>query len=154
MTFTIRRVEPKDFERVLELHIEGLKQFGSNIGDPSMDQDIHHIQEVYIDDGGEFFVGEIEGRIVCMGAYKKRDIRTAEVKRIRVDQYDQRQGYGQRILSTLENSARAKGYRRLLLDTTTRQEPAMKLFEKHGYTETSRKTLGEVTVVFYEKELC
>lgn len=98
-------------------------------------------------------VGELNDQIVSMGAYRKCDNETAEIKRIRIDLDHQRKGFGQKILTALEESARIKGYKRLILDTTSRQIPAQKLFEKNGYKETHRKKFLDMELIFYMKEI-
>jgi ribosomal protein S18 acetylase RimI-like enzyme len=152
MELTIRKYRQTDHERVMNLHIEGLRQHNASIGDPSMDKDMQNISSTYIENDGDFLVGMLGNMIVCMGAYRKRDYKTAEVKRIRVDSAYQRRGYGQDILVSLEKSARQKGYGRIILDTTTHQEPAILLFKKNGYQEYNRKKFGDINVVFFEKE--
>ena len=41
------------------------------MGNGPWDDDLHHIEAEYIDTGGEFSVGIIDGRIVAMGALKR-----------------------------------------------------------------------------------
>jgi RimJ/RimL family protein N-acetyltransferase len=43
------------------------------------------------------------------------------------------------------------GCARVQLDTTTRQEPARRLFEKLGFSEYDRKRVQHLEVVFYER---
>ncbi|WP_199618193.1 Cof-type HAD-IIB family hydrolase [Paenibacillus alkalitolerans] len=149
----VRQYRQSDHDAVLKLHIDGLNQFNASVGNPALDQDLNNIQEHYLLNDGEFFVGTINEEIVAMGAYRKRDRDTAELKRIRVDREHQRKGFGQLILNALEASAKSKGYKILLLDTTSNQVPAQKLFIKNGYIEKSRKLFGELEVIFYEKNI-
>lgn len=153
MELAIRKYRETDHERVMHLHIEGLRQHNASIVDPSMDKDMQNILTTYIDNDGDFLVGIHDSMIVCMGAYRKRDYLTAEVKRIRVDSAYQRRGYGQDILTALEKSAKQKGFGRIILDTTTNQEPAILLFKKNGYREYTQKKFGDMNVVFFEKEI-
>ncbi|RYG26480.1 GNAT family N-acetyltransferase [bacterium] len=46
------------------------------------------------------------------------------------------QGYGSRLLRTMEETAKAQGAHRAYLDTTTFQAP--KFYERHGYVEEAR----------------
>jgi ribosomal protein S18 acetylase RimI-like enzyme len=151
MNIIIRQYQQADQEAVLKLHVEGLNQFCASIGNPLFDKDMAHIEETYFQNNGEFFVGLLDNHIVSMGAYRKYDNDTAEIKRIRIDLEYQRKGIGQLILTALENSAKDRGYKRLILDTTSRQMPARKLFERSGYKETKRKIYQELEIIFYEK---
>ena len=70
------------------------------------DEDLHRIEEAYLTSGGEFLVGELDGRIVAMGAFKRHDMESAEVGRMRVHPDFWRRGFGQQMLTTLEQHAR------------------------------------------------
>lgn len=66
----------------------------------------------------------------------------------------QGKGIGQIMLATLENRARALGYRVLQLDTTVKQVVAQKLYQKNGYVEIRRETEGWLLeTIFYRKDL-
>src|SRR5439155_622005 len=84
---------------------------------------------------GEFLVAEVDGEVAAMGAIRRVDDATAEIKRIRVDPRNRRQGLGDLILRALEERATDLGYRRLVLDTAADATSARGLFEKHGFEE-------------------
>ncbi len=126
---------------------------GAHVGNGPWDDDLHHIQEVYLDAGGEFLVGELGGRIVAMGALRRHDDVTAGVKRIRVHPGQQRRGFGRTVLRRLEERARELGYRRLVLDTTERQVAAIALYRSEGFTETGRGQVFGFPCIFFGKEL-
>jgi ribosomal protein S18 acetylase RimI-like enzyme len=151
MSISIRQYQQADQETVMKLHVEGLNQFSASIGNPYLDKDMEQIEESYLHNDGNFLVGILDNRIVSMGAYRKYDNDTAEIKRIRVDLEYQRRGLGQMILTALEKSAKEKGYNKLILDTTSKQLPAQKLFERNSYKETNRKQYKEMEIIFYEK---
>jgi GNAT superfamily N-acetyltransferase len=116
------------------------------------DDDLHHIEEVYINSGGEFLVGVCDGQIVAMGALVVNDHK-AEVKRMRVHPDQQRRGFGKEILEQLEERARRLGYRSIQLDTTAQQLSAQHFYHKNGYTEIERTLWRQFTVIHYTKEL-
>ena len=149
----IRQYQPADHDAVWELHNLGLNQMGAHLGNGSWDDDLHRIPDDYVNGGGEFLVGTVGGRIVAMGALKKRTDTIGEIRRMRVHPDYQRRGYGQAVLSALEQRARELGFADLRLDTTTRQVPAQELYEKNGYREKERGRVGPFEVIFYEKRL-
>jgi hypothetical protein len=57
------------------------------------------------------------------------------------------------MLAELEARAVELGYRRLCGDTTLNQAVAIELYTRHGWRETHRKTVGALTVIFFEKQL-
>lgn len=149
----IRRYEPGDREAVRRLQDVALRDAGAHAEDEDLDADLGRIEAVYLEDGGEFLVGLYEGRIVAMGALRPAGPGRAEIKRMRVEPGFQRRGFGQQVLSVLEERAAARGYARLYLDTTVQQRAARSLYARNGYREVRRGRMGPFECVFYEKTL-
>ena len=148
----IRQYKPSDKDPVWELHRLALEPTGAMLPGKWND-DFNDIQKNYINNGGDFLVGTLDNRIVCMGALKKKSETMAEIKRMRVHPDYQRKGFGQIILDKLEEKARQFGYTELCLDTTTKQVPAQKLYEKNGYHEVRRTRYAGLEIIFYEKKI-
>ena len=85
---------------------------------------------------------------------KKFQEKKTEIKRIRVHPDYQRKGFGQIILGNLEKKAAKRGCKILQLDTTDKQIPAQKFFEKNGYIKTKTEMLKKynLEIIFYEKK--
>ncbi|MGA3184888.1 MAG: GNAT family N-acetyltransferase [Candidatus Dormibacteria bacterium] len=149
----VRRYQDGDRVAVWELHNLALHAVGAHAGNGPWDDDLHHIQEVYLDAGGEFLVGLLAGRIVAIGALRRQDEITVELKRMRVNPDLQRRGLGRIVLRRLEERARELGYRRLVLDTTERQVAAIALYRSEGFTETGRGQVFGFPCIFFAKEL-
>lgn len=135
------------------LHDEALYDAGAHLGEGPWDEDLNNIEEEYLHDGGEFLVGEMDGKVIAMGALKRASGEQAELKRMRVDPAVQRRGLGQQILEELEERAREIGCSALYLDTAAHQTAARSLYAANGYAETGRGRIGPFDCVFYEKEL-
>jgi ribosomal protein S18 acetylase RimI-like enzyme len=148
----IRRYRAEDKDVVWSLHVEALQHAGTWIPSP-VDQDLDAIEATYLESGGEFFVGETDGRIVAMGALRRVNVTTALVKRMRVLPAYQRRGYGQMILTALERRAVELGYRTLELDTTEQQTAAIALYCKNGYIQTGRRIFARFIEILFRKEL-
>lgn len=114
------------------------------------------IEEEYLDSGGEFLVGEVDGEIVAIGAFRpvgglvseyldSIDDGTVELKRIHVAPEQQRLGYGQQILDELQRRAHNRGSTTLVLLTTSLQKAAHRFYESNGFIEIDRThvTAGE-----------
>jgi GNAT superfamily N-acetyltransferase len=151
--FTVRRYTPADREAVERLHVQAIQEVGAYLGRGPWDDDIYAIEEAYLDNGGEFLIGEWDGVFVAMGALHRTSPERAQIKRMRVRSDYQGHGFGQIILSELEARARALGYKTLHLDTSVVQIPAQKLYEKNGYREVGRDIYGGLEVILYEKQL-
>lgn len=98
----IRRYQAEDNEVVKALHYAGIKQFDVEANtdadlfdvDTNIDADLDDIENVYLNNDGEFLIGIHEGKMVAMGAIKKLSTTRAEIKRMRVYPEYQRQGFG------------------------------------------------------------
>lgn len=151
-TLLIRRYHSSDHDAVVQLHKLALETLGAFINNPALDQDLKDIEMSYLNSGGEFLVGELDGKIIAMGAFRKITLERAEVKRMRVHPDHQRKGFGQLIYNQLEQTARLMGYKTLFLDTSTKQIPAQKFYQKNGYREIQR-IKKELDLIIYEKTL-
>ncbi len=90
--------------------------------------------EFEIEHGGAFLVAyEGDDPIAC-GGYRRFDATTAEIKRMFVTPAARRSGIGRYLLGELERHAKGAGYRRLLLDSGSKQHEAHALYEAAGYT--------------------
>jgi ribosomal protein S18 acetylase RimI-like enzyme len=151
--FTLRRYTPADREAVEHLHVYAIQQTGAYLGRGPWDDDVYAIEETYLNNQGEFLIGEWDGVFVSMGALHRTSPERAEIKRMRVLPDYQGHGFGQIILSELEARARAMGYKTLHLDTSILQVPAQKLYEKNGFHEVGRDKYQGLEVILYEKLL-
>lgn len=150
---TVRRYRSADHDEVWQLHNLALRQVEAHAGNGPWDEDLHKIEEVYLENKGEFLVAELDGEIVGMGALLRKDRSTAEVRRMRVAPECQGEGVGKLVLDKLQEKAREYGYRKLVLDTTTKQVAAQRLYLKNGFKEVERTQAGGFKCIHYEKEL-
>lgn len=166
----VRRFRPADAARVREIHEAAMRDVGAYVEDVP-DEDLEAISETYLEAGGEFLVGEREGRIVAMGAFRPLDETdfaaqvvpdlpesTVELTRMRVDPDHQRRGYGQQIAEELERRARERGVHCIVLDTMPTLTAARRLYEKLGFEEAARERVEgfdePIELLFYRKSLC
>ncbi len=150
----IRQYKPEDKKAIKALNKESIEEFGDSFR--SKFPDLDEIENVYLEDDGEFLVATKSGKIVGTGALKKISDQMAEVKRMRVSPDFQRQGIGEMILNELEKRAQELGYQVLELDTSINQPGAQAFYLKNGYVETKREGQEEgwpVETIFYQKKL-
>jgi GNAT superfamily N-acetyltransferase len=83
--------------------------------------------------GGTCLVGYDGDTPVAVGAVKRLDAQTAEVKRMYVVPDVRGRGIARALLAALEDAARTLGYRRARLDTGSQQAHALALYESAGY---------------------
>ena len=165
-SLSLRRYRPADRDRVLGLHERAMCDVGAYVeGVP--EPDLADVEATYLESGGEFLVGTVDGEVVAMGAFRPTkgyvtelldDLENAaEIKRMRVAPARQGRGYGRRVYDELERRARERGFDELALDTTPAQTAAQALYESVGFELARRERLehnGEsVTLLFYRKFL-
>ncbi len=149
----IRTYEPADRGAVWELHNLALNEVGAHAGNGPWDDDLHSIERVYLEAGGAFVVGLLDGAIVAMGALLPTGPARAEIKRMRVHPGFQGRGYGGAILAELERAAARLGFPELHLETTAGQAAAQALYRSRGYREAGRGRHGEFDLILFEKRL-
>lgn len=149
----LRQYNSSDQDAVLRLHINGLNQTSSFVDNLKYDQDLLNIKDTYLNNGGEFFVASLNNRIVGIGALKKIDSQTAEIKRMRVNKDYQRRGIGSHILDNLIKSARDLGYKKLMVDTSVNQIATQHLYQKRGFKECKRKLINGLECIFFTMDI-
>ncbi|WP_157252653.1 GNAT family N-acetyltransferase [Nonomuraea typhae] len=154
MKLKIRRYRWSDLDTILALHRVCLAEVGLVPGDGVYyDDDFPRIQEIYLACGGDFLVGEVDGRVVAMGGLRPIDAGAAEMCRLRVHPDYQRRGFGRTMVKTLEARAVELGFHSVRGDTTLNQQAALKLYLGLGWREVARREVGALTVVYIEKRL-
>ncbi len=82
---------------------------------------------------GAFLIAYLDDEAVGCGAVRRLDQATAELKRMYVDPFVRGRGIGRALVQALEREARLLGMTRVVLETGTRLEPAIRLYEGMGY---------------------
>lgn len=137
---SIRQFQKKDTDAVWALHARAMSALGVNTEKKGRHMDFDLITDTYLKNGGDFLVGEVDGKLVAMGGLKKTEIEcVGEIVRMRVDPDSQHLGYGRQILEKLETRALQLGYHTLTLSTSSLQTAALAFYPKMGYTETKRE---------------
>ncbi len=154
-----RTFKLEDSEQVWDLHVTALKETRAYVECATLnnlDKDLKDIENVYLKNRGAFIVAILGDEIIGMGALKKINNEIGEIKRMRVYKKFQGQGVERQLLKILETEAIKLGYKKLILDTSDKQEIAQKFYEKYGYKETNRRKdefgMG-LELIFYEKPL-
>jgi GNAT superfamily N-acetyltransferase len=104
---------------------------------------------------GGMLVGLVGDVPVTGGAFRRFDDETAELKRIWTDARHRRLGHARALLSELERTITARGYRQVYLTTGDRQPEAEALYLATGYRRLPEPlpAQGEVYPVAFAKDL-
>lgn len=108
----------------------------------------------FVPPNGAFFVADDGERLVACAAWRRHGD-DAELKRMFTAKQSRGRGLGRRMLTAVEESAGAAGFRRLILETGNGQPEAVALYEKAGYQriEDFGHYKGQERVLSYAKAL-
>jgi len=115
-----------------------------------------HLKAEHVAPGvGTFVIARADGKAIGCGALKRRDPTTVEVKRMYVEPEMRGHRVAREILDHLENTARAMGAERLVLETGIYQEEAIGLYRGAGFkgVDCFDEYAGVPTSVCFEKLL-
>lgn len=101
-----------------------------------LDHDIlGHPQEHIIDRGGDIIFVETEDHIAGTVAYKKVDDETVEMTKMGVDEAFQGRKLGWMLAVAILQRATEAGFKRMILYSSRKLTPALKMYEKLGFRE-------------------
>jgi GNAT superfamily N-acetyltransferase len=151
--FEIRRYLPDDALYLMQLHVAPMLHTGAYHGPGPWDDDLQDVPVAYLNSGGEFLIGVLDGVAVAMGAVRRLTDTQGEIKRMRVLPEFQGRGYGRAILAALEQFAVAAGMTTLILETGAVLVGAQQLYLSNGWVETQRGTVEGLPCIYFEKQL-
>jgi GNAT superfamily N-acetyltransferase len=99
--------------------------------------ELENLATMYGPNEGGIILYEQDGFFVACGAIRKKNATTCELKRMWVQDAYKGKGIGQQILLQCIQLAKQKNYTTIVLDTLQRLQPAIALYKKHGFTETT-----------------
>ena len=102
---------------------------------------------------GAFALARLEGEAVGCGGFVALDDETAEIKRVWTSPAARGLGVARRLLAALEEEARARGFRRLRLDTNRALREAQAMYRKAGYREIERYNDNPYAHHWFEKAI-
>jgi len=128
----IERFSDARYEEVKQLVVAVLGEKGFKY-DPVKDYDLDDITKYYHDNGGMFFTGSVDGKIIGTSAVRKIDSEQCEIKRIYVYKEYRRRGYGSELFLHALNFAKDH-YLHITLMTDRSLVEAIALYKKYGFS--------------------
>lgn len=129
----MRPAAPADGPAIRRIVFAVLEEYGLTPDPAGADADLDDIQANYLDRGGAFHVVVADGAIVgCGGLYPLAD-GTAEIRKMYLLPAARGHGLGSAMLERLLDDARARGFRRVTLETASVLREAIALYRKRGF---------------------
>ncbi len=133
--YRIRPFTTGDQEAARALILTGLGEHWGFI-DETLNPDLDDIAGHYPPKTADFYVVEDEGgEIIGTAGLIREDGETGRIVRMSVARTARGRGIGKRLVAELESAARARGYRRLVCETTHDWTDAIALYLSTGFTE-------------------
>lgn len=139
---TIRDFALADQSAARRLVLAGLGDHFGTI-DETMNPDLDDIAAHYLAFGRRFVLAERDGILVGTGALIEESPDTGRLVRMSVARDHRGQGIGRALVDHLLAEARARGYRRVVVETNDDWSDAIGLYRACGFTEFDRRQ-GEV----------
>ena len=120
----------------------------------SLEGDLADISGNYLDQPGSCsWIAEMDGEIKGMVGIQRVSDEEAELRRTSVASDARGQGIGRKLLDTVENFCRERGYARVCLTTDMLLKPAISLYRNSGYCQIAEETCEDVPGYRFSKEL-
>jgi putative acetyltransferase len=152
----IERIEDEDkLDVVRTLFKEYLEELNENLCFQSTDQELISPLTKYGPPHGSLFVAYFnDAPAGCIALQKLKQDGVCEMKRLYVRPANRKHKIADTLVEKLLADAKEKGYKLMVLDTLERLQPAIKLYLKHGFVNTSAYYENPLlNVVYMEKSL-
>ncbi|NJN76040.1 MAG: GNAT family N-acetyltransferase, partial [Synechococcaceae cyanobacterium RL_1_2] len=135
--YLIRPWEPRDREATLTVIKTTLAEYGFAFNtEPGYgDWDAMHVEEAYLNKGGELWVVETQETAEIVGSigFYPHPHHTVELRKMYLAQAVRHRGLGRYLLQQLEQRIKELGFEGIWIETITTLPEAIALYEKTGY---------------------
>jgi len=114
-------------------HTQDIRLIDAYFDAAEFEAELRGLPGAYVPPAGQLLLAVAEGQAAGCVALRQLDAVSCEMKRMFVHERFHRQGVGLTLASTIIEQARNLGYRKMLLDTSIRQDEAMQLYGKLGF---------------------
>lgn len=141
---TIRPVTADDVPAVVSLVSRVLAEFGLTFGAGSeTDAQLHALPASYARDGGGFWVAVApDGTLLGTAGVAPVAPGDVELRKMYLEPAARGRGLAKRLLAVAVAHARARGARRMVLDTTEQMTDAQRFYESHGFVRDDAQVRG------------
>ncbi|MEM1392386.1 MAG: GNAT family N-acetyltransferase [Cyanobacteria bacterium P01_H01_bin.150] len=133
--FLIRQWKLSDRHCASEIIRSVLSEYGLDWEADGADKDVLEVEDYYLDNGGDFWVIEYQGKVVGTGAYYpiERGENSVEIRKMYLLPKARGFGLGKYLLQQLEAAISCRGFKQIWIETASVLNEAVKLYESNGY---------------------
>lgn len=142
-------------DEVRQLFREYEKELDENLCFQSFEEELKDPLKKYGPPKGEIIVALYDEAVAgCIALYPLKEESVCEMKRLFVRPAYRKHKIGDLLVRQLTEDAALLGYKKMKLDTLQKLQPAIQLYKKHGFSETTAYYQNPLNgVVYMEKEL-
>ena len=118
------------------------------------DDELQILPTMYGPPKGELWLVQDGNQWVGCTALRQLDAATCELKRMYIKPAYRGRGLADQLMHTALDTAQQLGYQFMKLDSLRRLEPALKVYQRYGFTEIAPYNYNpEADVIYFEKRL-
>jgi carbonic anhydrase len=152
--WSVREARPEDVASVRELFEDYQQWLGIDLCFQGFQEELDSLPGAYSPPAGNLFIATLDHKPIGCAAIRKQSGDACELKRLFVRETGRGYGIGAGLLRRALREAKKLGYRRVRLDTLSRMDKAMKLYEDMGFRTVSPYYENpEPDAVFMERPL-
>ncbi|MGE5180082.1 MAG: GNAT family N-acetyltransferase [Bacteroidota bacterium] len=124
---------PEDFALARALFLEYAASLGFDLGFQGFDKEVESLPGLYAEPRGTILIAEADGEAIGCVAVRPLDEGTCEMKRLYLRPQARGRGAGRALAEASVREARARGYRRMRLDTVPGMDAAIAIYRALGF---------------------
>jgi putative acetyltransferase len=151
--FFIRDWQKSDRDLAAAVIHQVLVEYGLPWQPKLADRDVIEVEAFYLDRGGEFWVVELEGKIVGTAAYYpvEHDRLGVEIRKMYLLAEFRRRGLGKYLLEQLEKAIANRDFTTIYIETASVLKEAVILYEKNNYQPMTEVATARCDLAYYKK---
>jgi putative acetyltransferase len=143
-----------DFEEVKKIFTEYQEYLNVDLCFQSFDFELNNLDTIYKTPKGTIILAKIIDKIAGCVALKPIEENNCEMKRLYVKPEFRNSGLGRKLIEAIIAFAKNANYEKMKLDTLTKLESAVKLYQQYGFVETKPYVYNPLEeVLYFEKTL-
>ncbi|CAN5457009.1 GNAT family N-acetyltransferase [soil metagenome] len=126
-----------DYEAAKQLFIAYQQFLGEDLCFQSFDAELMKLPIMYAATNGALLLAIKNGEYIGCVAFRKTGDDVCEIKRLYVTEAYKQQGIGRLLVDKIIATAKEAGYKKMILDTLNKLQPALNLYYSFGFKETT-----------------
>jgi putative acetyltransferase len=142
------------YSAAVELFNEYAHGLGIDLTFQNFNAELADLPQKYGPPTGELWLVQDGEKFVGCAALRKLEVGVCELKRMYIQPACRGQKAGNQLVEMAIDCAKSLGYQTIKLDSLRRLTPAIKLYERYGFAETTPYNYNpEADVVYFERSL-